>query len=231
MNVSVETVEKYLGQAVKDPYGRVVGHLISFYSNSDGYVTDLEVCFGETSFKQVNVDRFEFTGEGVTLIPEWQYEAEKTAQRLERLKKRLHALEDLYSKKEIPRHAYDLFKKRLEEELMKAKEEARKVKEMLKTKIHELEDTIVELEKAFTSIKMSYIAGEVSDKTYKAAAEQLRKHIEYAVDEKDDVKKFMEKIEKLENQPIDMSPVTPPSKTEEIPSQTQPLPVVVIEGS
>lgn len=230
MHVSVEMVEKYLGQSIRDPYGRVVGTLVSFYSDSDGYVTDLEVCLGETVFRQIRVDRFKFTSEGIVLKPEWEYEAEKIVQRLERLKKRLHAIEDLYSKKEIPRHAYDLFKKKLEESLVKTKEDAKKVKEMLKKRMNELEDTLVELEKAFTSIKMSYIAGEISDKTYKAAADQLRKHIEYAINEKDGVKKYLERIEKLETQPIDLTPVSPQVE-EEIPSQTQPLPVVVIEGT
>jgi len=227
MEVQVEKVEKYLGQPIKDPYGRVIGHLVSFYSDSDGYVTDLEICLGEITFKQLPVDRFKFTGEGLILIPEWQYQAEKVAQRLERLKKRLHAIEDLYSRKEIPRHAYETFKKKLEDALMKVKEESRKVKELLKAKTHELEDVIIELEKAFTSVKMSYIAGEVSDKTYKAAADQLRKHLEYAADEKQDIKRYIERLEKLETQPI----VKPKEPEPIIPSQNQPLPVVVIEGS
>ena len=228
MEVLVETVEKYLGQPIKDPYGRVIGHLISFYSDSDGYVTDLEISVGETSFKQISIDRFKFTSDGVIIVPEWQYEAEKVAKRLERLRKRLYAIEDLYAKKEIPRHAYETFKKKLDTELTKVKNDSKKVKEMLKKKIHELEDTIIELEKAFTSVKMSYIAGEVSDKTYKAAAEQLRKYLEYTTDEKEDVKKHLDRIEKLENQPL---PAGGEHEAPSIPTQESPLPVVVIEGS
>ncbi len=229
MEVYVEKVEKYLGQPVKDPYGRVVGHLISFYSDSDGVVTDLEISFGEVAFKQVPIERFKFTSEGIVLIPEWRHEAEKVAKRLERLKKRLHAIEELYAKKEIPRHAYEAFKKKLEDSLSKAKNDAKRVKEALKKKAHELEDTIMELEKAFTSIKMSYIAGEISEKTYKAAADQLRRHLEYADREKEDVKKYIDRIDKLEKQPVHVPSVSSEA-TEEIP-QSQPLPVVVIEGS
>jgi len=230
--VTIEVIERYLGQTIKDPYGRVIGHVISFYSDSDGNVTSIEISVGETKFMQIPVDRVKLSGDNIVLLPEWQYDAEKVTKRLERLRKRLHAIEDLYTKKEIPRHAYETFKKKLEDELMKVKDHAQKVKETLKKKIHELEDTIIELERAFTSIKMSYIAGEISDKAYKLAAEQLRRHLEYNMAEKEDVKKYVDKIEKLETQPLPIHPrATGKEEEATIPSEEQPLPVVVIEGT
>lgn len=230
VDVTIERMEKYLGQPVKDPYGRVLGTVISFYSDSDGYVTSVEICLGETKFMQVPIDRVKLNNDALVLLPEWQYEAEKVAKRLERLRKRVHAIEDLYAKKEIPRHAYEVFKKKLDEELAKVKEKAEKVKEDLKKKLHELEDTIIQLERAFTAVKISYIAGEIGDKAYKQAADHLRRYLEYTMAERDDVKRYIERIEKLETQPPPLHRA--PEKVEgEVPGGEQPLPVVVIEGS
>ncbi|WFO76131.1 CdvA-like protein [Desulfurococcaceae archaeon MEX13E-LK6-19] len=234
MGISINFVEKYLGKHVKDPYGRILGTLISFFSDADGNVDAVEVCLGEKNYLQVPIEQVRFVQDSIILIPDWQFEAEKIVKRLEILRKRLYALEDLYAKKEIPRHSYELFKKKLEDEFVKAKEDAKKVKEMLRKKVAELEDTIVELDKAFTSVKMSYIAGEISDKTYKAVADQIRKYLEYAIHEKEDVKRFIDKMEGLETQPLPIQTVNTEEEEEEkdnIPSQEQPMPVVVIDST
>ncbi len=225
-SIKVEFIENYLGKPVNDPYGRRVGHIVSFYSDADGNVTALEISFGDFDFKEIPIERFTFDGGEVILTPEWEFDAKTIENRLERLRKRATALEDLYAKKEIPRHAYEAFKKKLDEALMKAKEEAKEVKANLKKRQAELEDTILELEKAMTSLKVSYIAGEIPDKAYKVAADQIRKHLEHAQLEKESVKKHLEKIDALENQPIDITPAT----EEKIPEQEQAVPVVVLES-
>ncbi|ADI32275.1 CdvA-like protein [Staphylothermus hellenicus] len=228
-SLKVEEIEKYLGKPVNDPYGRRIGHVVSFYSDPDGNVTALEISYGDFEFIEKGIDRFSFENGEIVLVPEWEYEARKVENRLERLKKRSAALEDLYAKKEVPRHAYEAFKKKLEEALMEAKEESKKVKDLLKKRQYELEDIIVELEKALTSLKISYIAGEVPDKAYKAAADQLRKHLEHAQLEKENVKRHLEKIESLENRPVDIG-TTESTSNEKIPEQNQALPVVVLES-
>ena len=225
--LTVEAIENYLGKPVNDPYGRRVGYIVSFYSDPDGKVTALEISLGDFEFKEISIDRFSFDEGDIILVPEWEYEAKKIENRLERLRKRAAALEDLYAKKEVPRHSYELFKKKVDEALMKAREEAKKVKEMLRKRQYELEDIIVELEKAMTSLKISYMAGEIPDKAYKAAADQIRKHLEHAQLEKESVRKHLERIDALESKPVDIGV----SVTEqEAPEETQALPVVVLEG-
>ncbi len=227
--IKVDEIEDYLGKPVNDPYGRRVGYIIGFYSNSDGNVTSLEISIGDFEFKEISIDRFEFDNGDVILIPEWEYEAKKIENRLERLRKRVVALNELYAKKEIPRHAYEKFKKKIDNELIKTKEDARSVREILKKRLNELEDIILELEKTLTSLKVSYLAGEIPEKAYKVAVDQIRKHIDFTQMEKENVKKHIETIEKLEKQPIDIGVKTPESTVEPIPNENQTLPVVVLE--
>lgn len=237
---TVGDVEKYLGRIVRDPYGRSIGHLVSFYSDSDGYVTSLEVSFGDTVFKEIDAERFRLGSDGVVLEPEWLYMARMIEKRLGILRRRREAVEELYSKKEIQRHAYELYKKRFEDELVKAKEEARRVKTVLVKRRNELEDTIVELERAISYIKISYIAGEISEKTYKNAVDQLRKHLESALQEKSDVSKHLEKIEALESKPL-LTPgrvdvgvggieEAPAAKPQASPAAQEPMQVVVVDA-
>lgn len=228
--IKIDEIEDYLGKPVNDPYGRRVGYVIGFYSDSDGKITSLEISIGDFNFKEISIDRFEFDNGEIILIPEWEYEAKKIENRLERLRKRIVALNELYAKKEIPRHAYDKFKKKLDNELLKTKEEARNVREILRKRLNELEDIILELEKTLTSLKVSYLAGEIPEKAYKIAADQIRKHIDFAQTEKENVKKHIETIEKLEKQPIDISVKSSETSIEPIPNENQTLPVVVLES-
>ena len=228
-HVKVDEIENYLGKPVNDPYGRRIGYIIGFYSDSDGNVTSLEISIGDLEFKEISIDRFEFDNGEVVLIPEWEYEAKKIENRLERLRKRVMALNELYAKKEVTRQAYEEFKKRVDNELIKTKENAKNVRELLKKRLHALEDILIELEKTITSLKMSYLAGEIPEKAYKVAVDQIRKHMDFTQMEKENVKKHLETIEKLEKQPVDLGVKPSENTVEPIPNENQTLPVVVLE--
>ncbi len=230
MEIVVDQIDEYLGKPVVDPYGRRLGYVIGFYSDADGKVRSLEVSLGDVEFKQVDIERFRFENGNIVLVPEWEFMAVQLENRILRLKKRIAALEELNARKDLPKHAYDSFKKSLDESLMKVKEDAKNVKEMLRKRIHELEDTILELEKAMTSIKVSYLSGEIPEKAYKAASEQIRRHLESCEMEKESVKQHLDKIEALESQPVDLSIKTTPVPQPQQQPSGQPMPVVVIEG-
>ena len=212
-NVQVETIEKYVGENVKDPYGRVIGKLIGFYSDVDGIVTAVEIAKGDLGFETVSIERIDITAEGVKVLPEWKSEALNVAAQFDRAKKRAKALEDLYAKNEIPRHAYEEFKKKVDAAISRLKSKNQEVKALLRRRMGELEDEIVHIEKALTAMKMSYIAGEISERAYKAAAEALRSSRDKDLDEKNDIKKMLEKLTKLEEEPAQLStPVQAPAK-------------------
>jgi len=230
--VRVEDIESYLGKPVSDPYGRRVGFIVGFFSDSDGNVTSLEVSFSDLELKEITIERFVFDNGEAVLIPEWEFEARMVEGRLERLRKRIVALNDLYAKKEIPRHTYEEFKKKIEDELLKMKEDAKNVRDKLKERLQALDSLIAELEKTATALKMSYLAGEISEKTYKAASEQIKKCMDYTLLERESVKKHIELIEKLEKQPIDIGVAAAQAAPQQAPVQVQnqSIPVVVLES-
>lgn len=228
--LKVEEIDNYLGKPINDPYGRRLGYVIGFYSDHDGNVTALEVSLGDSEFKSVEIGRFRFDSGEIVLLPEWEYAALMLEERLARLKRRMAALEELSAKKDVPRHSYEVFKKMLEESLAKVKEEVKNVKEALIRRMHELEDSIVELERALTSLKVSYLSGEIPEKAYKSSIEQIRKYLEQAESEKESIKKHLDKIEALENQPIDIGIKAGAEQATQQPQQSQPIPVVVVGG-
>ncbi|MEM4475542.1 MAG: CdvA-like protein, partial [Fervidicoccaceae archaeon] len=220
---TVDVLERYVGQKVKDPYGRTVGTLASIYSDFDGRVQAVEMLFGETTFKTIDVGRIMIQSGEVLLLPEWKFAALRLIERLERSGRRAKALEDLYAKGEIPRHAYEEFKAKVSSELEKLKTEAKEVKVVIERRIGELEDQIVQAEKALAALKMSYIAGEIGERSYKPAADILRQGRDRNIEEKNDAKRILEVIRRLESGEIERE-VQQPAKVER-----QAEPQIVVE--
>ncbi len=227
---SIEKAVECLNKPVTDPYGRRLGFIVGYYSNSDGKVYALEVNFSDFDYKEIPIERFTSSIEGIVLVPEHEYNAMLIENRLRIVKARIASLEDLYSRKEIPVHVYEQFKKRLEEELAKLKSSAREVKEALRRRIHEVESLIAEVEKTMGMLKTSYLSGEIPEKPYLDAINSMKKTLEVLVKEKDSLRKHIDIIESLEALPL-----TPAIgiKQQENPiintQQNQPVQVVLIE--
>ncbi len=235
MLITLDQIVKYLGQKVHDPYGREVGLLASVYSEVDGTVTAIEIVksnYAET----IPVSRVELTHDGVVIIPAWKAEALMLEKKLDRARKRARALEELYRKGQIPGHAYEDVKKKLDKELHTLRDQSRRIKEELKSRIGELENQIIHIEKAMTHLIISYTAGEIPESNFKVAIDNLRQLKNRAMDEKKDLEKHLELIEKLESEPLEIvrSVVekiqTAPEPTT-IPSTTQPIEVKVVNNA
>lgn len=229
MILTVETFEKYVGQSIKDPYGRYVGVIAGFYSEIDSTISYVTVEFTNGSFAKLPVNRFEFEPDSVVLVPEWKVQALDVKRKLEITKKRIKALDDLYAKGEIAKHAYDEFKKKLEADLGKLKIESREVRKILQSRLRELERQVEELEKAHASLKMVFFAGEISEPTFKRATDIIKRSIEKCDAEKKDIKASISELEKIETTPISLPPTAKPAK-EEVPKIEEPLVVHVVEG-
>lgn len=235
MVITLDQVDKYVGQLIKDEYGRVIGKLVATFSNVSGEVETLEVVINDTLYENVPVSRVKLTPDGPVIVSEWKVLATEVENKLDRVKRRLRATEELFRKASIPSHAYEELKKKLDNEFKTLKEEVNKVKELLRKRAGELEDLVIRLEKDLTNMQILYMGNEVSDQAYKIASELLRNNKAKALDEKRDVEKHLELITKLESEAGEIKPaveVTPPPtkpSPKEQGKSEQPIQVQVID--
>lgn len=233
--VSAEMLTKYIGQKVKDSYGRDFGYIVHVYSEVDGTVTGIEVAQGNT-FTTIDPSRVKIDGDGIVILADWKAAAIKTITLMEKIRKRQRALEELYSKQEIPKSTYDEMKRKLDSEMVKIRDEYIKVKNKLKERLNEIEDQLAQIDKAMISVKMSYISAEMSETAYKNSIEVLRQAKEGYLAEKDDIRKTLDKLDLLDKEGIDLKTPMPISNTSDQSSKTDqvksdipmPIPVKVI---
>lgn len=231
MVITLDQIERYLGQRVRDEYGRFVGTLLSVYSNVSGEVESVEIALNEDNYKNVPAERLKLTPDGIVVIQDWKVEALSIENQLDRIRKRLRATEELYRKGNIPGHAYEEVKSRLDKEFSKIKEKVKEVKSKLRQRVNDLEDHIIRLEKAVSNLMILYMSNEVSEASYKASIDYLRQSRSKAQDEKKDIEKHLELIEKLEAEPLETKSSQPTiQQISSIPlSTTTPIQVQVVD--
>ncbi|MCY0882533.1 MAG: cell division protein CdvA [Acidianus infernus] len=210
--ISAEILMKYIGQKVKDPYGRDFGYIVHVYTEVDGSVTGIEVAQGN-SFNTIDPSRIKIDGDNIVVLPDWKAEAIKTLTHMEKIRKRQRALEELYAKQEIPKSTYDDMKRKLDTEMVKIRDEYTKIKNKLKQRLNDVEDQLMQIDKAMIAVKMSYIAAEMSESSYKNSIEILRQAKDSYTMEKDDIRKTLDKLDLLDKEGLDLKTPTPIGNT------------------
>lgn len=226
--VTLDQVEKFLGQVVRDEYGRSLGKLVAVFADVSGNVEAVEIAVNDYELVKVGAERIVRTPDALVILPEWKVAAIDVENRLDRVKKRMRSLEELNRKGMIPTHAYEELRKKLDAEFKKVREDSAKVRELLKTKINELDDQIIRYERAIANVYVLYMSNEVSEQSYKASMDFLRNAKSKCLDEKKDVEKHLELLSKLEAEPVEPQVKSVPA-TQPKPPETAPIPVVVIE--
>jgi chromosome segregation ATPase len=169
-------------------------------------------------------------------LPEWKVEALKVEAQLDRARKRARAIEDLYLNKEISSQAYEEMKKQIEATLSRLKEKAKQVRSVLRKRLGEVEDEILHVDKAMNHLKLVYTSGEIGEQRFKQSIDMLRSSKNKFIEEKKDLEKHIELIEKLETEisaPVKQPQITtispqPVQQPQTAQSQTQQSPINVI---
>ncbi|UXD22738.1 hypothetical protein IPA_07805 [Ignicoccus pacificus DSM 13166] len=218
--MEVSFVEQYVGEPVKDPFGRVVGTLVSVYSNVDGEVEAVEIALGGNRFQKIGAERLGKKGEELVILPEWMAEAKSIYKKMDTALRRIKALETMMSTGDFNKEIVNEMKKKMEQQANKLRGKLGEVKRLLKDRVAELEDQILEMDRALINLQMSYMAGEISDRRYQQAASAIRHQKEIAYEEKKAVKEWIEKLERLEKPVEEQESATPAQSSASTPQQT-----------
>jgi len=193
--LKIEGLAQLIGSEVEDSYGRSLGTLVSIMSDVNGEVRAVEVKIVDRGLETVVADRIILRDGKLLVIPDWKYEALKVIEALDRAYRRRRALETM-SASDIPGDVVEDLKRGLSEEIKSLKIKAEEVKRIIKDRIAAIEDESIQVARAIVSIQVLYFSGEVSEKNYTQSINHLRKLREKLIEEKNDAKKTLDKLEK-----------------------------------
>jgi vacuolar-type H+-ATPase subunit I/STV1 len=215
MTVPSESLVKSVGQLIKDVYGREVGYIVSVNTEVDASVTEVAIA-RDSTIMVVDPSRFKLEGDTLVIIPEWKAETQKVTSSLDKIRRKLKALEELYNRGEIDRSDYEEMKRKLNSESNKLKESVSKLKLTLKNRLSEIDEQLMKIERTLISLKIGYLSAEIDERAYKSSLEQLKKIKESYIQEKDDIRKTLDKLDSMDKENVtELKPVTPVNLTPE----------------
>ena len=215
MTVPSESLVKSVGQLIKDVYGREVGYIVSVNTEVDGSVTEVAIA-RDSTIMVVDPSRFKLEGDTLVIIPEWKAETQKVTSSLDKIRRKLKALEELYNRGEIDRSDYEEMRRKFNSESNKLKESISKLKSTLKNRLSEIDEQLMKIERTLISLKIGYLSAEIDERAYKSSLEQLKKIKESYIQEKDDIRKTLDKLDSMDKENVtELKPVTPINLTPE----------------
>lgn len=218
MALRIEALAPLIGSDVEDSYGRSLGTLVSIMSDVNGEVRSVDVKIADRGLEAIPGDRILLKDGKLVVIPDWKYEALKVIEALDRAYRRRRALETMAAS-DIPADVVEELKKSLSEEIKSLKVRAEEVKRMIKDRIAAIEDESVQVARAIVGIQVLYFSGEVGEKNYTHSINHLRKLREKLIEEKNDAKNTLDKLEKTVEAVT--TPLQEPRRQEEKPKKQE----------
>jgi hypothetical protein len=169
--VRAEALEKLVNRPVKDTYGRYVGFVVGFSVDTSGDLASVGVDQGNGEFTEYPSDRVVSTGEGFVVIPAWKLEADELGKKIDGLRRRAKALQDLSREGEVPRPLFDETWGKYSEEATKIQESYKSLAEAMVVRVGELEEQKESLERFLVDVKVQFRAGEIDEAAFKVASE------------------------------------------------------------
>jgi len=200
--------EKLIGETLRDPYGRCLGTVVGFATDTKNQISKISVEYGSGEFIEHSTEQLIIEDGILILRPDWKVNAEELRRDMEISKRRMSALENLYAANKISAKTYQELSEEYGKVLKCQEEERTRLMSMLESRNGELSRQIALLERLLADTEVQHITGEISDGEFKIAASSLKSGLDRALQEKRDVEMDLESLQLLD---MMVEPEKPPS--------------------
>lgn len=166
-----EALEKLVNRPVKDTYGRYVGFVVGFSVDTSGDLKSVGVDQGNGEFTEYPSERLVSAAEGFVVIPAWKVESDSLGKRMDGLRRRAKALQELAREGEIPRPLFDETMGKYSDEASKVQDSYKSLTQTMVVRVGELEEQKETLERFLVDVKVQFRSGEIDEAAYKVASE------------------------------------------------------------
>jgi len=213
--VSEEELKNFLGRDLRDTYGRKIGRIIGLCIDDFGELKALQVEHGSGNLGQYSCEHIVIDRGAVVLIPDWKVSSELIQKELDRVVRRIQALGELLRDQQIPANIYEELRRKHAATLTELRRRKDELAEGLKKRTGQIDRQVDELIRFLVNVKMEYKAGIIDDNALGIACDAIEPNLKPLIEEKKDIARAMEKIEKPAPENAEKPvPVAPP-KTEE----------------
>ncbi|MEM0240170.1 MAG: CdvA-like protein [Candidatus Nezhaarchaeales archaeon] len=205
VEVTVAEFIKYISKQVKDPYGRLVGKIAAFISDTLSNVKAVVLEHGDGEYNSYSTEYVVIESDIIKILSELKVEANKLAKELELTWKKNLALEELLEKKEISQEVYEHFQSQFSSTFKELKGKAIEIVDKIKARIAELDSQTKILQLALASAKISHRIGEIDDAYFNSITNMIQTGMNRIASERRDLENSVNELEKLLTEPPKLS--------------------------
>mgnify|MGYP001085784321 CR=1 FL=1 len=213
--VSEEELKNFLGRDLKDTYGRKIGKIIGLCIDDFGELKALQVEHGSGNLGQYSCEHIVIDRDAVVLIPDWKVSSEMIQKELDRVARRIQALGELLNDQQIPANIYEELRRKQGATLAELKRRREELGEGLRKRMGQIDRQVDELIRFLVNVKMEYKAGIIDDKALNIACEAIEPNLNPLIEEKKDIARAMERIEKPTPETAEKTAPIAPRRTDE----------------
>lgn len=207
----------FVGELVKDEYGRQVGRIASFMITPNGRVDEVLMEHGDGEFLRYSTDQFKIDNDDIVLLPPVKLRASALCNEIPLIWRKDQALSDLLEKKKISSEVFEGLHRSFEGALKQLKTDAKTILDDMDTQVTKRTQQIKDLHSALVNLELEREIGRVNDQSYQTAMQMIQKGLERANAEKRDLEAMRNKLSNLllgEETPSETPQTTAPTDEE-----------------
>jgi len=211
----------FVGNQIKDEYGRRIGRVASFKVTPTGRIDGVFVEHGDGEFLSYSSDQIKVDNGNLVISPTLKLKANSLCQEIPLIWRKDRALNELVAKKKIPPEMYDDLHMTFEGALNQLKENAKGLVEKIDSEVNRCNKQIHDLHSALINLEIEREIGRLNGDSYEKALAIIQWGLKGVNAEKSDLEVVKNKLSNLligeKTSPL---PEVPRTKT---PEQTETL--------
>lgn len=220
MLLNVDIAKKLLAKTVSDPYGRKLGRIIGFSTDSKKAIASIGIELNNGDFWCYPCSQISLENDSVILNYFWKAEADRLVEEFALILRKNSALNKLHNSGEISQEVYDEMQKQYEATMKNLVERCQALSDELRGRVKPLNVQIGAIKTFLANVKIECLLENVDEETCRVSCETLQIILSRILLEKEDMEIALNSIPKNPTVSQIMSPE--PSRT-----TNQPQPIVL----
>ncbi len=216
MSKSISNPFLFVGQQIKDEYGRQVGRVASFKISPTGRIDGVFVEHGDGEFLSYSTEQIKNDNGNLVIAPSLKLKANSLCQEIPLIWRKDRALNELVDKKKIPPEMYDDLHDTFEGALNQLKDNAKKLVKDIDSEVDRCNRQIHSLHSALINLEIEREIGRLNGDAYEKALAIIQSGLKGVNAEKSDLEILKSKLSNLLlGDKISPNPETTRTKTPE----------------
>lgn len=197
-----DAVKRFLGKTIRDEYGRVFGRVIGLFNNAKDEVASVGIELSNGGFSRYPRPQISVKGDSAVFIYAWKVASSAIWDEFSATRRKISALDKLYSDKEISKDIYGEMRGKNEVTINELVERREALVDDLQVRVKRLDAQIRGIQAFVADVKIERIVGEIDEESYKISSNAVQTELNRVSAEKKDIETTINRISNVHMIPL-----------------------------